>query len=378
MAMVLAWQPGVGTRGRAHARRSGLLPALAALAAATVLTLASASVVSAALAWTLGASPLTVTSGSTTNFSLTATNLVSLESIRCIEVDVASNFDVVSASAPSGWTASIVGGSGNRVRVSSTAGGIGGLGRPLTVTFTIRATALSPGQLTWPGDAYSRADCGGSGSLAGTNPVVLVLPGPTPTPNPTPIPTPAPTAPPTPVPTPAPTLPGTPRPTATPTLPLPTITLPPILPPGETATPRPSVAASPSPTGSPDPDLGTGGPGPTRAPVGTPTAGSGGGDRSQEPAVGSGGTGVGPSGGGAAAQGTIVLAPATTIDSSPFGGDLSSIGLFGDSTLWLVPAATIAAPGLLILIWAAAQAGVALLWAPAIRHLRRGGIPQPV
>ncbi|MCV0404453.1 MAG: hypothetical protein K5924_12235 [Chloroflexi bacterium] len=377
--MLLARQPGTEARGGVGTPHRGLPRALAALLAATAIALASASTVSAALIWTLTATPTTVIAGSTTSFSLTATNLVALDPIRCIEVDVPSNFDVVSTSAPSGWSASIVGGSGNRVRVSS-AGGIGGIGRPLSMTFTIRATALAPDRLAWPGDAYSLSDCSGPRSLVGTPPTVLVLTGATPTP----VPTPQPTVAPTPVPTPAPTIPPTPRPTATPILPLPTVSLPPVLPPGETLTPSPGPRSSTTPTPSPTPrpDLGTGGPAPTRGPGG-PASGPGTGGTAQPPTgggtaapslgVGSGGPTV--PGVGSLRPGTIVVAPVASLDGSPFGGDFASISIFGDSTLWLVPAATVAAPGLLILIWAGAQAGVALLWAPAIRRLRRGGVP---
>lgn len=69
-----------------------------------------------------------------------------------------------------------------------------------------------------------------------------------------------------------------------------------------------------------------------------------------------------------------------TLTSGPTAGDRGfSFDLAGGtidtgSFVWLVPAATFTAPGLLLLLWIALQAGGALAWAPAIRRLRRGGL----
>lgn len=53
--------------------------------------------------------------------------------------------------------------------------------------------------------------------------------------------------------------------------------------------------------------------------------------------------------------------------------DFSGGEIGAGSLVWLVPAATFTAPGLIVL-WIALQAGGALAWAPAIRRLRRGGL----
>jgi hypothetical protein len=37
---------------------------------------------------------------------------------------------------------------------------------------------------------------------------------------------------------------------------------------------------------------------------------------------------------------------------------------------WVVPAAAVGVPGLLVIGWVAAQAGAALLWIPAVRRFR--------
>ena len=58
--------------------------------------------------------------------------------------------------------------------------------------------------------------------------------------------------------------------------------------------------------------------------------------------------------------------------------DLSgaSIGLFSGVEIWAVPAATIALPGLLVLIWVALQAAGAIAWMPAVRRLRGEDDPR--
>ncbi len=54
--------------------------------------------------------------------------------------------------------------------------------------------------------------------------------------------------------------------------------------------------------------------------------------------------------------------------------DLGGIGLTGNTIVWAVPAATLGAPGLLILLWVALQTGGAAIWTPAVRRLRRLGV----
>lgn len=52
------------------------------------------------------------------------------------------------------------------------------------------------------------------------------------------------------------------------------------------------------------------------------------------------------------------------------------MGLFAGVEIWAVPAATIALPGLLVLIWVALQAAGAIAWIPAVRRLRGKDDPR--
>ena len=54
----------------------------------------------------------------------------------------------------------------------------------------------------------------------------------------------------------------------------------------------------------------------------------------------------------------------------------ASIGLFSGVEIWAVPAATIAVPGLLVLIWVALQAAGAIAWMPAVRRLQGRDEPR--
>ncbi|HEX2141211.1 MAG TPA: hypothetical protein VHK28_02885, partial [Candidatus Limnocylindria bacterium] len=185
-----------------------LAAATVALALACLVPIGSAR---AAVLWTLVASPLAVSTGVPTTFTLTATNedplaaLLSEAEIGCVVVDVPANFSVhdatVTGSNSGGsWDAKLT---GNRVKVRAGSGGdrLELLG---WVRFTIDATALSAGSLTWAAKAYRDQDCEGSTSLLGVPPVVAVSgPAVTPTPQPTVAasPTPQPTTPATPGPT---------------------------------------------------------------------------------------------------------------------------------------------------------------------------------
>lgn len=355
-----------------------------AVVLAVLIAAASPVVAQAALLWTLVASPLTVSTGTSTNFSLTATTLDVLSPIRCIEVEVPRNFDVEGFGAAAGWTTSIAGSSGNRVRVSSTTG-IGGLLNPLSTTFSIRARALSVGQLEWPADAFSRQDCGGSGSLVSVPPLVLVT-GPTITP--TPVPTPVPTPPPTPAPTPtlAPTAAPTPTPTpVVPSLPLPLPSLP---------LPLPSIDLQPTPT-----------PIPGATPPSTPAVNGQEPSRSQAPGATPAATSLGAQGSPADASSSPTPSPSdadgfpgavpTIPGAGPVNGDpveapprvgfeagevelgLGTLGFMEVAIVWIVPAATIAGPGLLLLLVVALQATGALAWVPAVRRLRGDDEPIP-
>jgi hypothetical protein len=48
---------------------------------------------------------------------------------------------------------------------------------------------------------------------------------------------------------------------------------------------------------------------------------------------------------------------------------LGSIGLLDSATVWAVPAATLAVPGLLLILFVILQAAGALAWVPAVRRL---------
>lgn len=173
-----------------------------ALGTAVVLAaIAPAATRAESALWTMVASPLAVTTGVATTFTLTATNedplasLVSANEIGCIIVDVPLNF-VVSGAAVSGsnagpsWTASVA---GQRVTVRAASGG-DRLQSLEWVRFTVQATATSTGSLAWSARAYRDQNCGGTGSALGVPPVVVVTES-TVSPSPVPTPTPSPTGP---------------------------------------------------------------------------------------------------------------------------------------------------------------------------------------
>lgn len=199
--------------------------------------------------------------------------------------------------------------------------------------------------------------------------------------SPTPTPTPPPPPPPTPTPSPAPSL----LPTPTPVLPVPTPTLP---------GPLPSMPLPPATPPLPLPLLG-GGPGsdPSAPPSGAPAPTA---SAQSDAGADSTGAGDGPSGGGAVGAGPPSGGPPSggppsRGPASPQGGGglasrLPSIGfdgqrldvsgalvdLFAGVEIWAVPAATIAVPGLLVLVWLALQAVGAIAWLPAARRLQGG------
>ena len=324
--------------------------------------------VSAALLWTLTASPLAVATGTPTTFTLTASNLL-LGRIECVVVDVPANFNIstvamVGSTAGDSW---LVRRANNRVLAWTTSGG-DRLELLDSVTFTVTATALSSGSLTWPSSAYDRPDCTGAGSLLGVPPIVVVTgPAVTPSPTPSPVPTPPPTPPPTPAPTPTiplptiplPTIPlPTPRPTNGPTpAPLPTPLPTPGLPGGPATTPRPDAPPAGSPRQTSVPDA-------SASPIGQPGGGSS--SPPSSPAAG------GPVAGGVEppAVNARPVAPRVAFDGPELELGFGSIGLLSGLTTWVVPFATFGGPGLIVLLWVAAQAGGASLWIPAARRLR--------
>jgi hypothetical protein len=62
--------------------------------------------------------------------------------------------------------------------------------------------------------------------------------------------------------------------------------------------------------------------------------------------------------------------PRVAFDPAGLGVGLGAIGLLDGAGIWAVPAATIAGPGLLILLFIALQAAGVAAWIPAVRRLR--------
>jgi hypothetical protein len=111
--------------------------------------------------------------------------------------------------------------------------------------------------------------------------------------------------------------------------------------------------APPRPTSSPD------------ASIGQPDDGSSG------PTAPSGG-------GGAPGIGTVdsppldagLDAPRVAFDEPELELGIGPLGLLTGAPTWVVPFATFGGPGLIVLLWVAAQAGGASIWIPAARRLR--------
>ena len=355
------------------------------------LALAAPGSARAAILWTLAASPLAATVGIPTSFTLTATNqdptaaLLSSSEIGCVVVDVPSNFSVSGATvtgsnAGGSWFARL---SGNRVTVRAGSGG-DRLALLDWVRFSVQATASSAGSLVWNASAYRQQDCTGSASLLGVPPIVVVTGAIVPTPRPTPAPTPTPRPTPAPTPTPTPRATSTPTSTATPT-PTPAVTLPPppISRPQPTsslpsatgsASPRPTTVASgrPAPTGS---AAATDSPNAPDFPASVIPSGS------AAPAESAGESdapgAVAPSASaGRDAERAVVRGPTIRFDQGRLNLAGASVGLLGGVEIWAVPAATIAVPGVLVVLWVAIQAVGAAVWMPAVRRLQTGDRPR--
>ncbi len=332
--------------------------------------------------WTMTASPPAAATGVQTTFTLTATNqdttaaLLSSSEIGCLLVSVPANFSVAAtavtgSNAGGSWTSGLA---GNTVKVWAGSGG-DRLTYLQWVRFTVRATASSVGSIAWTARAYRQQDCSGGGTALGVPPIVIVSgPTVTPTPVPTPPPTPTPVA--TPVPTPTPT--PTPRPT--PTLPLPSVPLPSVLP--SQGLPTPTLPINPGTTPTPTPRPGESARPAEVGPGATPAAGEGGGQGSQgsQPSPNTGGSSGGPiapSLGGTSATAPSSSSPRIAFDEASFEVSLGTGGILDGLGTWAVPAAGLAGPGLLILLWVAVQTAGALAWIPAVKRLR-GEDAQPV
>ncbi len=340
-----------------------LLPRLGCAIAALALVLGSAGPTRGALLWTLTASPLTVSTGTQTTFSLRA-SLTLLGDIRCVEVAVPDSFTVhgaavVGSNAGNSWVRDV---SGNDVRVRATSGGdrLRSIGH--FVDFTITATAWSAGSLTWASHSHADEDCEGSGSLVSVPPIVLVTgPPATPTPAPTVAPTPMPTPVPTPVPTPIATPTASPRPPATTAPAAQPSATPRTTPPPSAAEATPSAVStdarpSASPTASPPPSV-------VAAPDPRDDAGP------SPPARGLGGT-TGPTG---SFDGRLGVEPPLDrggVDPAAVPIALGALGLLGSIDIRIVPGLLLGVPGLLVVGFVLLQAIGVLAWIPAIRRLR--------
>lgn len=346
-------------------------PLAAGLLALFAITATAGPARAESLLWTLLASPLTATTGVETTFTLTATNedllepLDSSREIGCVVVDVPANFKVAAATvtgsnAGGSWAATL---NGNQVRVQAGSGGdrLELLG---WVRFTVRATPQAAGSLAWGSRAFRDQGCGGSGALLGLPPIVVVT-GPPVTP------TPHPTATPTPLPSILPTARPTPRLT-----PLPTLV--PTLPPSLLPTPRPTLGPSDRPTSSPTPGASGSSPTPLGGsptpPGGSPSEPPGSSSGSVPPATGSGAATASesPTDGGTPAAGSGALPGATgTAGREEPTLRIDADLLFGVGVFeWVVPAAAVGVPGLVVIAWVAAQTGAALIWIPAVRRFR--------
>lgn len=346
--------------GRVTRRRvAGMVAAMLGVA------LALPPAAAALLVWTLVATPLAATAGQLTTFTLTATNGDLLTELGCLEVNLPASYQNVTAfgaSASNGddWTASA---GGTNVVVHSLSGG-GRLELLQTVTFKISARPTVAGLTTWPNHAHRDQGCSGADEAGLPLAITVLLPTPTPTPEPTPRPTllPTPTAPP---PTLSPTLPLPSLPV--PSLPLPTLPLPSLPQPSSSApatvspTPAPGTSDSPRSSPTPAPGASVGAPTPTASVAAAPSASSGADGGPASPSGGSTDSGGGD--------------PESHLPSIRFeerqldlGG--ASVGLFAGVEIWAVPAATIAVPGLLVLLWVALQAAGAIAWIPAVRRLK--------
>lgn len=319
----------------------------------------------AIVGWSQTGGPRAARAGEPTEFTLRVSNVdllsdLGVDSIGCIRVTVGPNFAIQSVEvdgAPEGrtWLSSHGGGVAT---VQSEDGG-GRLREGQSVTFVITAVPQAVGTSDWTTRVIRDQDCGGS-PIAGTETFTInVVSGPAPTPTPPPAPTPKPT--PVPIPTPVPPRPSVPTPSSS--LPPPSM---------GTASPSPSPAGGPGPrSASPAPDPADDGD------PGAPGAGRGPGRGSAAvPGRGllglSGDVGVFPPDFGKPARGEgFLVAPFNAIEGgfAELGVGLAGIDLFGDP-VWAIPAASIAGPGLLVLLWLALQTAGASVWIPFVRRLR--------
>jgi len=347
--------------GRVTLRTAG---ALAALGAA--IGLAAPGPAAALLVWSLTGSPLTATAGQTTTFTLTATNADLLAELGCVEVALPTSFASVTAgtaSASNGdaWEVRVL--SGPVVEARSLGGG-GRLETLDTVTFTFGARPTTAGATTWPTHAHRRHDCSDADEIGVPLAVTIVPPVlPAPTPAPTPPPTPGASA------------------TLLPSLPLPTLALP------SSAAPLPSFSVTtpaPSPTGpavlgpTATPPASTGGGPSTAPPASRSVAASASASPTASATPSSSGLGqpAAPPTRGLSGAAPEAAAPRLGFQPASVDVELDEMGLLAGAAVWAVPAATLAVPGILLVLFVTLQAAGALAWIPAVRRLS-GGDQQP-
>jgi hypothetical protein len=318
---------------------------LAALLALLTTPLTAAGVVPTA--WTVTATPLTLTEGQAADVTLAVTG--GTTRIRCLLVSVPADFTVLDAnvaSVPAGetWNASFSAIAPTQVTFSLRSGG-GGIQLLQAADLEVQVMPMTAIASAWTTSGHTGKSCTSPDvgpPLLPLQPFVII-PGPTPTATPTPTPTDTSTATPTPSPTATSTATPTPSPTAT-------------------STATPTAARSPSPTPTPVPTA-------TRSQPATPTAtaaASPAPSATIQPAATpspssnvAGGAVAGTTGGEGPNDAGISVADPRA-DAQVSAGELGSIDAMGYA--WLVPGALLGLPGLLLLLIIGTQAGLASLF----------------
>lgn len=321
----------------------------ALVASAAAILVIGVQAVSANVLWTMTAIPATAVVGDQTTFTFTATNLDPELGIKCVVVEIPASITpgdawITGSSTTAAWTASRAGqlvtavidtGDGNeKLRVGD------------WVSFAMAGIPAQGGTYAFNAIAYSGHECviGARGLAA---PPVVVISGPIVS-EPTPAPTPEAT------------------PTPTPQLLPPLLPLPPILP---TPTPQPRILTTPSPEATPTPSASPSAStsaepsradGPPNAPPQVPSLGA------EPPTAAT--LVVVPADAGGAAPLAVALAEDSTEAASEL--SLGPLGVMDSLGVWAIPGAVVGAPGVLVILWVAIQAGVAAAWIPAVRRLR--------
>ena len=349
-------------------RRHSARP-LFALSVVVALAAAVPSPVSAISGWNLTHSPSSVPQGQVQNFALRAKDTDGSGDIGCVVVAIPSAFAVLGTavtgtSGPSPWVARATPGPASSTVVAVyNAGGNAKLKKGDWVDFTILVRGVTPGDHSWVGAPFQKADCSSTPFLQAIRLSVAVTASATPAPTPTPTPRPTPTPTPTP----------TPRPTAQPT-----------------RTPKPTPTPTPE-TAAPAPDSGddtgsTGGGGTQAAPsrtaataTSTPSADSPAAAAAPAPtqaALAAAATPARLAEDTRDPEGTASTPPpvARTVVSalqvgSPELGGFGTLNVFSRTAEWFVPAAAVGGPGLLVLIFLAGQIGGSVVWLPAVRRI---------